>query len=96
MTYKFRAECIHDVLAFFEKNPDVVDSYTIEKGNIGPDCVVSFESRVCYDELCRRLRHLQDSHVMLETLRPIEQYTGERLDFKAPPHADALQNLPGV
>jgi len=77
-TYKLRAEGLNDFMNFLGTGVySNVKSYTVEP--IGfPDVAVSFETNLSLSEIKAKLREVQDSHVMLETIKPIKEYTGER------------------
>jgi len=80
-TYRFRAECAADVVKLYEVIPQhsvVSKSMTQEIENHNePDCIVQVYG---YDleamrEFCRGCI---DSHVIMQTIQPASQYTGER------------------
>jgi predicted transcriptional regulator len=79
-TYKLRAEGLNDFMNFLGTGVySNVKSYTVEP--IGfPDVVVSFETNLSLSEIKAKLREVQDSHVMLDTIKPIKEYTGERYE----------------
>ncbi len=76
-TYKFRAECIHDVLQFMEKAKFNYDIKIIRKGTF-PDVVVELATKEYLDSITGIFKGIIDSHVMLETIQPKKLYTGER------------------
>lgn len=77
-TYKLRAEGLNDFLAFLQKGMYFrVKSFTVETTS-GPDVVVSFKTDASLSEIKSKLDEVPDSHVMLETIKPIKEYTGER------------------
>jgi len=76
--YKLRAEGLNDFINFLGTGIYFnVKSFTVEPIGV-PDVVVSFESNLSLSELKSKLRKVQDSHVMLETIKPINEYTSER------------------
>lgn len=76
--YKLRAEGLNDFLAFLQKGMYFrVKSFTIEPMGI-PDVVVTFETDASLSEIKSKLREVPDSHVMLETVKPVNAYTGDR------------------
>jgi hypothetical protein len=76
--YKLRAEGLNDFLAFLQKGMYMrVKSFTIKPIGV-PDVEVSFETDASLSEIKSKLREVPDSHVMLETVKPINEYTGER------------------
>ena len=79
-TYKLRAEGLNDFMNFLGTGVySNVKSYTVEP--IGfPDVAVSFETNLSLSEIKAKLREVQDSHVMLDTIKPIKEYTGERYE----------------
>lgn len=77
-TYKLRAEGLSDFLAFLQQGMYFrVKSFTVETTS-GPDVVVSFKTDASLSEIKSKLNEVPDSHVMLETIKPIKEYTGER------------------
>ncbi len=87
-TYKLRAEGLDDFLSFLKTGMYMrMKSFTIEPIGV-PDVVVSFVTDASLSEIKSKLREVPDSHVMLETIKPINKYTGERfadggnIDFK--------------
>lgn len=82
MEYKFRAECITDI---FRVLPQFKEWQFKEWQfvDFDPDpCnpVFTFESILNRNEIIDRMREIEDSHVMMQTIQPTEEYTGER-DF---------------
>jgi hypothetical protein len=79
-TYKLRAEGLDDFLAFLRTGMySKIKSFTIEPIGV-PDVVVTFETKSSLSEVKSKLKEVRDSHVMLETIKPISEYTGERED----------------
>lgn len=77
-TYKLRAEGLDDFLAFLRTGMYMkIKSFTVEPIGV-PDVVVSFVTDASLSEIKSKLKEVRDSHVMLETIKPINQYTGER------------------
>ena len=77
-TYKLRAEGLNDFLAFLQNDMYFKMKYfTIEPTGF-PDVVVTFETNSSLSEIKQKLKEVPDSHVMLETVKPINEYTGER------------------
>lgn len=77
-TYKLRAEGLNDFLSFLQTGMYMrMKSFTIEPIGV-PDVVVSFVTDASLSEIKSKLKNVQDSHVMLETIKPINEYTGER------------------
>lgn len=81
--YKLRAEIIHDIvdmLTFFSPKIVRYKVYSLEQGL--PDVVMEFDTELDLDTLISYLKNLPDSHVMYETLKAIDDYTGEREELK--------------
>jgi hypothetical protein len=77
-TYKLRAEGLNDFLSFLQTGMYMrMKSFTIEPIGV-PDVVVSFVTDASLSEIKSKLKEVTDSHVMLETIKPINEYTGER------------------
>lgn len=77
-TYKLRAEGLNDFLSFLQTGMYMrMKSFTIEPIGV-PDVVVSFVTDASLSEIKSKLKEVPDSHVMLETIKPINEYTGER------------------
>lgn len=82
-TYKFRAECSTDVINFFRAMAEgTFDSVQIESqeinGDLVPDVEVVFDSSNPLATLIQAAKAIEDCHVIAQTIRPIERYTGER------------------
>jgi len=79
-TYKLRAEGLDDFLTFLQEGMYMrMKSFTVEPVGV-PDVVITFVTDASLSEIKSKLREIPDSHVMLETVKPINQYTGERAD----------------
>jgi hypothetical protein len=81
MKYKFRAECKTDVLGFIAITIGSTHGFQIEplENSINiPDVEVVFESELSLNELLDEMRKVPDGHVMMQTLKPFDHYTGER------------------
>jgi len=76
--FKLRAECFHDVLLLIKKMPKNVWGIKIEQWGPMPDVKFEFKSRFASDEILAILMKQVDSHVMIDTLKPYDEYTGER------------------
>ena len=77
-TYKFRAECIHDVLRFMEKARFHYDVKITRKAAF-PDVIVELATKECLSSITAIFKEISDSHVMLETIQLKNLYTGERV-----------------
>ena len=79
MKYKFRAECIHDVAQFLIQSSKVIANLNTQQDNDGfRDVIVTFDSHLELSEIMDLIEKIEDGHVMCETVKPIEKYTGER------------------
>jgi hypothetical protein len=75
--WKCRCECVVDGFRFMEGNMRSIPKFTMKyDGYLG--ATLEFETFLCLSDIKRLLDKVPDSHVMLQTLRPIELYTGER------------------
>ncbi|MCG3175401.1 MAG: hypothetical protein MOGMAGMI_00330 [Candidatus Omnitrophica bacterium] len=77
-TYKFRAECIHDVLEFMKKVKFEYDVKIKRKGSF-PDVIVEIATKESIESIVSIFKKIPDSHVILETIQPKKLYTGDRL-----------------
>lgn len=81
-TYKFRAECYDDVEQFEELADNLISHVivTVAYPEIfgHPDVIVTFDSEQSIESLIALMQYVDDSHVMHQTLKPINEYTGER------------------
>jgi len=75
--FKLRAECIQDILLFMDKLGETLIGFKIER-DFFPDVEFEFFTNLTKDEILSVLSRQDDSHVMLDTLRPFNEYTGER------------------
>ena len=76
--FKLRAECFQDVVEFINKVPKKVWQIKVEQEDFLPDMVFEFSSEMTLQEIILVLSKIQDGHVMMDTINPIEKYTGER------------------
>lgn len=92
--FKLRAECFYDVIVFLNKLNKInklhkVNFYKvwgikIEQWDSLPDVEFEFKTRLSSDEIIAVLMKQVDSHVMMNTLLPIDEYTGESTDTYFP------------
>lgn len=75
-TYKFRAECFTDAWIFI--NSGLVSRYKLEQELSFPDVVVTFSTKKHLTDIVRIMKRIPDPHVMLDTIKPVAEYTGER------------------
>ena len=80
MKYKLRAECAHDVEQFIKKMEGYSWNHKVLPIVGYPDVEFTFDSAVNKERIKDILRMIPDSHVMIETLKPLEEYTGERTE----------------
>lgn len=77
--YKCRSECFSDIARWYTS----LDFYPLVKdvSQTGDftDCECIIASCRSLDELRKTMSSVADCHVMAETLKPIEQYTGVRI-----------------
>jgi len=75
--YKLRAECVQDILNFINQ----LVNHGI-KANFGSINTLYnelvFETKISRDEIMALIRKVEDGHVMLQTIQPLEKYTGAR------------------
>jgi len=79
MKYKLRAESAYDVRYFIADIAMTFKSFKMEKIQEElPDVEFEFETDIPLEKIKLILAVSTDSHVMVETVAPIDQYTGER------------------
>lgn len=80
-TYKFRAECATDAVVFFKALEEAeFDNIHFEpaQDEALPDVEVVFDSDQSLARLIQVAKTCEDCHVIAQTIRPIDRYTGER------------------
>jgi hypothetical protein len=78
-TYKFRAESLTDALYFYGASKSIHGRLITNPINeFNPDVVCIFQSKNSLETIINEMKKIQDGHVMWQTVRPIDQYTGER------------------
>lgn len=75
--FKLRAECFDDVILLIKKLPTCW-GIKIEQWDILPDVEFEFKTSLTSDEIIAILMKQDDSHTMIDTLKPIDEYSGER------------------
>jgi len=78
--HKFRAECEADVDELIKLLPKEY-SHTVKvmrPNPIFPDVVVDIITPLTATELENLMRQVTDGHVMLQTVAPLDHYTGDR------------------
>jgi predicted transport protein len=78
MTFKMRAEGVNDVFEFVRMFSKNIKEYRIIGNTIIPDVEFEFETKRTLNTILNTLRQIPDSHVMVETVKPISEYTGVR------------------
>lgn len=53
-------------------------NFKMQKDEELPDVEFEFETELALDEIIMTLKDIDDSHVMYQTVQPIEKYNGER------------------
>lgn len=85
--FKFRAECQTDVVEFLRtahavcrRSPDHEFVLVVEWGSGFPlpDVTVTIRTNLPLERVRGMMMAVSDGHVMVETLRPEAEYTGER------------------
>lgn len=77
--YKFRAECRADADIFFSKFKEGISNIKVEPIEDSPiDVYATFESKFYLATLIQVAKEVQDGHVIAQTIRPLEKFTGER------------------
>lgn len=90
-TYKLRTECLNDVINILNElhstqdaiNTKIIPCYL--EGTLAiPDCILELDSPLSLSSLKKRILKAErpedgvELHVAVETVQPIEKYTGER------------------
>lgn len=75
--YKLRAECLADITKFLA-SARFLASYKIKPLNNGIDHTLEIETEASLEKIISCIALVPDSHVMLDTIKPIKQYTGKR------------------
>lgn len=74
--FKFRAECVGDVMNLMNILIFKTIMVTIDDNQL--DCTVEVVTRQSLEEVMFAMNHTPDCHVMVETVKPIDEYTGVR------------------
>lgn len=77
MTYKLRAESMVDVFYFLEENRKGLKSFFVNSISNHSHVEVTFVTKLAFDEIKQTLETVYDGHLMVDTVQPIEKYTGE-------------------
>lgn len=76
MTYKLIAECFLEVFNFIERFKPI--TFKIINESDSPDVEFEFDSNGNIDLNINAINQIEDCHVMAQTIKPINEYTGER------------------
>ena len=76
--YKFRAECLFDIIGFLKLSGEHEIHFTIESSNKYPDCICTIYTNASLDQIQDIFNSVPNSHVMKETIALASEYTGER------------------
>jgi hypothetical protein len=74
--FKLRAECLDDVLFLYKNMPKIWGIKIVQWGPM-PDVEFEFKTTLTSDEILAILKKRVDSHVMIDALKPFDEYTGE-------------------
>ena len=77
--YKLRAEGLNDFINFLGTGIYFDIKWFKVETTSGPDVIVTFSTNLSLKQIKSNLEQVQDSHVMLDTLKPVNEYTGERM-----------------
>jgi len=78
MIVKFRAECAWDIAQLMTETKATWNRITITRLDPYPDVEVVIDSEMSIEDWRECLSVIPDSHVMVDTVQPIELYTGHR------------------
>jgi hypothetical protein len=78
MNYKLRAESLNDVVQFIQNEYSHMKNFNMKRDELFPDVDFEFETDLTLDEIIFKLKNINDSHVMYQTIKPINEYTGSR------------------
>lgn len=76
--YKFRAECLQDVVDFINLTIGEIQNLEIYNDPDYPDTRLTFDTSRDKNYLLSVIKKIEDGHVMAETLELLSEYTGER------------------
>ena len=75
--FKFRAECLRDVEELLRQINHSEMEVNIKFFHV-PDVEVTLLTSLTLDSIIQEAREIDDCHVIVETIQPIQDYTGER------------------
>jgi hypothetical protein len=78
MNYKLRAESLNDVVEFIQNEYSHMKNFNMKRDELLPDVDFEFETDLTLDAIIFKLKNINDSHVMYQTIKPINEYTGAR------------------
>ena len=78
--YKLRAEGLNDFINFIGTGIYFDIKWFKVETTSGPDVIVTFSTDLSLKQIKSNLEQVEDSHVMLDTVKPVNEYTGERFD----------------
>ncbi len=68
-TYKFRAECLIDVIQFMGHAPELIQNIEVDKDERFPDCYVTLKTTSEMSEVLNKILEMKGGvHVMFESL----------------------------
>jgi hypothetical protein len=79
-TYKLRAASVIDALSFLDEIQKQIKSYAINSMPDHPELPsveLTFATELTIDEIRQALESVYEGHLMVDTVQPIEKYTGE-------------------
>jgi hypothetical protein len=92
-TYKLRAEVYSDIDGFITFMKEVklipMKNVIIDKRGCELNCELTFTTNISINEIKRLLRCFPDTHVMRETLAPIDEYTGDDTEYDSEDEDDS-------
>lgn len=79
-TYKFRAECAHDVKELSKAllKDKVAATINSDQDGLFPDCEVTIDTECTIEEIRTVMRSVVDGHTMVQTLQSESEYDGIR------------------
>lgn len=77
-SFKLRYDCLSDILEFEELLPAPCAMSRTKFRDIPTGGEVEIQTNLSLNKVMNLIRLIPDGHVMLQTIQPIELYTGER------------------
>ena len=75
--FKFRAECLRDVEELLHQINHSGMEINIKFFHV-PDVEVTLLTDLTLDSIIQEAREIDDCHVIVDTIQPVQEYTGER------------------